>query len=96
GFFLEFMDFDWSTYSTPEIPPTEVHESFEDPFCLRILPGGGALAEHSRFLCLGKSLAGKSLFSLYSSDGRKMRPISSRLMTDAESYFYERKVKESL
>lgn len=90
------MDFDWSTYSTPQIPQTEVHESFEDPFCLRILPGGGALAEHSRFLCLGKSLAGNSIFSLYSSDGRKMRPISSRLMTEAESYFYERKVKESL
>ncbi|MFA9196561.1 MAG: hypothetical protein ACEQSM_03000 [Aliarcobacter sp.] len=90
------MDFDWSLYSTPEVPQTEVHESFEDPFCLRILPGGGPLAEHSRFLCLGKSLAGKSLFSLYSADGRRMRPIATRLMTDAEDHFYERKAKESL
>ena len=90
------MDFDWSLYSTPEVPQTEVHESFEDPFCLRILPGGGPLAEHSRFLCLGKSLAGKSLFSLYSADGRRMRPIATRLMTDAEDHFYGRKAKESL
>ncbi len=90
------MEFDWSIYATPEIPPAEVQESFEDPFGLRILPGDGPLAEHSRFICLGKSLAGKSVFSLYSSDGRKMRPIASRAMTDAEAYFYERKAKESL
>jgi len=54
------------------------------------------LAEHSRFLCLGKSLSGKSLFSLYSSDGRRMRPIASRTMTHHETYFYDRKAKESL
>lgn len=90
------MDFDWSLYSTPEIPATEVQESFEDPFCLRILPGSGPLAEHSRFICLGKALSGKSIFSLYSSDGKKMRPIVSRGMTQPESYFYERKAKEAL
>jgi uncharacterized DUF497 family protein len=90
------MDFDWSAYSSPAIPPQEVQESFEDPFCLRILPSNGPLAEHSRFLCLGKSLSGKSLFSLYSSDGRRMRPIASRPMTQHETYFYDRKAKESL
>ena len=90
------MDFDWSLYSTPETPPAEVQESFEDPFCLRILPGAGTMAEHSRFLCLGKCFSGKSLFSLYSSDGKKMRPVASRPMTEAESYFYERKAKEAL
>ncbi|MBM4455321.1 MAG: BrnT family toxin [Verrucomicrobia bacterium] len=90
------MDFDWTLYSTPEISPAEVQESFEDPFCLRILPGGGPLAEHSRFLCLGKGLSGKPIFSVYSSDGRKMRPIVSRLMSEPESYFYERKAKETL
>ncbi len=90
------MEFDWSLYSTPEIPPAEVQESFEDPLGLRILPGAGPLAEHSRFLCLGKCLSGKPLFSLYSSDGRKMRPVASRPMTEPESYFYERKTGESL
>ncbi|MCX6934789.1 MAG: BrnT family toxin [Verrucomicrobia bacterium] len=90
------MEFEWSLYSTPEIPQAEVHESFEDPFCLRILPGGGPMAEHSRFLCLGKGLSGKPLFSLYSSDGHRMRPIATRAMTESESYFYERKAKESL
>lgn len=90
------MEFDWSLYSTPDTPQGDVHESFEDPFCLRILPSSGPLAEHSRFLCLGKCLSGKALFSLYSSDGRRMRPIASRSMTQAESYFYERKAKESL
>ncbi len=90
------MDFDWTSYSTPQIPPLEVQESFEDPFCLRILPSSGPLAEHSRVLCLGKSLSGKALFSLYSSDGRKMRPIATRPMTSHESFFYERKSKESL
>jgi len=89
------MEFDWSLYSTPAVPPPEVQESFEDPFCLRILPGGGPLAAQSRFLCLGKSLSGKSFFSLYSSDGRKMRPIASRPMTEAESFFYERKAREA-
>lgn len=90
------MEFDWSAYSTPEIAHPEVQESFEDPFGLRILPGGGPLAEHSRFLCLGKCLSGKPLFSLYSSDGKRMRPIASRPMTDAESFFYDRKAKEAL
>ena len=90
------MEFDWSLYATPEIPPAEVQESFEDPFCLRILPGGGPLAEHSRFLCLGKCFSGKPVFSLYSSDGKKMRPIASRTMTEAEAYFYDRKSRELL
>ena len=90
------MDFDWSAYSNSAISPQEVQESFEDPFCLRILPSNGPLAEHSRFLCLGKSLSGKSLFSLYSSDGRRMRPIATRPMTQHETYFYDRKAKESL
>ena len=43
------MEFDWSLYATPEIAQTEVQESFEDPFGLRILPGGGPLAEQSYF-----------------------------------------------
>jgi len=90
------MEFDWSLYATPEVPAAEVQESFEDPFGLRILPGAGPLAEHSRFFCLGKSIAGKPLFSLYSSDGRTMRPVLSRLMTGEETFFYERKARESL
>ena len=90
------MEFEWSLYATPEVPSAEVQESFEDPFGLRILPGAGPLAEHSRFLCLGRSISGKALFSLYSSDGRTMRPILSRPMTEAETFFYERKARESL
>lgn len=54
------------------------------------------MAEHSRFLCLGKCFSGKPVFSLYSSDGKKMRPIASRAMTEAEAYFYDRKSRESL
>jgi len=90
------MEFDWSLYSTPDVPPSEVHESFEDPFCLRILPAGGPLAEQSRFLNLGRTLSGKPVFSLYSSDGNRMRPLASRPMTESESFFYDRKAREAL
>ena len=90
------MDFDWSLFTSKEVKPDEVAESFEDPFSLRLMPDAGPIAEQSRFFCLGMSLRNKALFSVYSSNGRQIRVIASREMTEQELFFYNRKTKEFL
>jgi len=90
------MDFDWSLFSAREIKPEEVAESFEDPFCLRLMPDSGGIAAQSRFFCLGRSLSGRGLFSSYSTNGKLIRVLVSRSMTEEEEFFYNRKAKEYL
>lgn len=90
------MDFDWSLFSSPEIKPEEVAESFEDPFSLRLMPDSGSIAAQSRFFCLGRCLNGQGLFSAYSSNGKLIRILVVRAMTEEEEFFYNRKAKEYL
>ncbi|MDD5262234.1 MAG: hypothetical protein PHD76_10360 [Methylacidiphilales bacterium] len=90
------MEFDWSIFTPTGTHPDEVAESFEDPFSLRLMPDAGAIADQSRFFCLGMSLRKKALFSVYSSDGKQIRILASREMTEEELFFYNRKTRESL
>ncbi|PAW77635.1 MAG: hypothetical protein B9S32_10160 [Verrucomicrobia bacterium Tous-C9LFEB] len=90
------MDFDWSLFASKEITQNEVCESFEDPFSLRLLPDAMRFAQQSRYFCLGRTLGGKPIFSLYTSTGKVVRVITSRSMTAEETFFYDRKSKESL
>lgn len=94
------MDFDWldAPFDLKIVSPREIEESFEDPFCLRLLPdsekpGGGG---ESRFFNLGKSIASRPIWSLFWTDGKKYRVIFSREMTPEELNFYERKNSEYL
>jgi uncharacterized protein len=91
------MDFDWSDPPfNPKDAPTihEIEESFEDPHGIRLFPDSARFAKESRAFCLGKTLSGRGILSLYRSDGKKVRVISARQMTEEEDYFYDRKVSQ--
>ena len=92
------MDFDWldAPFDLKKVTPREVEESFEDPFCLRLLPDTDKSGGDTRFFNLGKSIVGRPVFSLFWTDGKKYRVISSREMAQEESNFYDRKNNEYL
>jgi len=91
------MDFDWTEppFDTRESTTTrEIEESFEDPHGIRLFPDSARFAKESRTFCLGKTLSGRGIFSVFWSDGKRVRVLGAREMTEEESYFYERKVQE--
>jgi len=91
------MEFDWSNPPfSPKDAPTirEIEESFEDPYGIRFLPDSPRFATESRSFCLGKTLTGRGIFSVYRPDGKSIRVISARQMTEEEDYYYDRKVTE--
>jgi uncharacterized DUF497 family protein len=90
------MEFDWSLYKSTKVSPNEIAESFEDPFSLRLLPDSNRFAEQNRFFSLGSSNNGDRIFAVYTSTGKIVRVVAARFMTDEETYFYERKSKETL
>ena len=90
------MEFDWLdvTFKFTDVSPKEVEESFEDPFAVRLLPDYGDSDGETRYFCLGRSVTNKPIFSVFWTDGKKYRVILSRLMTEEETAFYERKNAE--
>jgi uncharacterized DUF497 family protein len=91
------MEIDWITSVAGQNGgPTrqEIEEAFEDPHGVRLFPDSARFAEESRAFCLGKTLNGKGLFTVFRSDGKKIRVIGARLMVEEEEYFYQRKVAE--
>src|SRR5687767_720653 len=65
------MEFDWldAPFDLHKVAPKEIEESFEDPFCLRLLPDGEiAGAGHARFVNLGKSIGGRGIFTIFWTD----------------------------
>jgi len=88
------MDFDWINVPADrgDVTTKEVEESFEDPFSIRLLPDTDEVsAGEARYFILGKSVSGRSIFTVFWTDGKKYRVIQSRQMTEAENVFYERK-----
>ena len=92
------MEFDWidPAFEMREITPREIEESFEDPFSMRLLPESDYGMRKARYLCLGKTLDNRPLFSLFWTDGKTFRVICCREMTAEENAFYERKNAELL
>jgi uncharacterized DUF497 family protein len=90
------MEFEWSLYKSNKLSSEEISESFEDPFSLRLLPDSNRFASQNRFFSLGCSSNGKAIFAVYTSTGKIVRVVAARLMTEEETYFYERKSKENL
>lgn len=91
------MELDWTEppFDT-KLAPTirDIEESFEDPHGIRLFPDSGRFATESRAFCLGKTLGGQSVLSVFRSDGKRIRVLAARSMTDEENYFYERKLSE--
>ena len=92
------MDFDWIDvpFDLASMPPKDIEETFEDPFALKFLPDGSTDSSAARYFSLGKSLAGKGIFSVFWTDGKKYRIICARPMTPEEDHFYERKKSEEI
>ena len=90
------MEFEWTLFKANKLSQEEISESFEDPFSLRLLPDSNRFALQNRFFSLGCSNAGKGIFAVYTSTGKIVRVLAARLMTEDETYFYERKSKENL
>ena len=90
------MEFDWidPPFDLASLPPKDIEEAFEDPFSLKLLPDGNNDDSSARYFCLGKSLNGKGVFSVFWTDGKKYRVIFARAMSSVEGDFYERKKAE--
>jgi len=93
------MDFDWTNAGFEPSSPfstRQIEESFEDPFSLRLMPDTPRFSKQVRYFCLGRTLQGDYIFSVYWSNGKQIRVIASRPMTAEETNFYELKVRQSL
>lgn len=88
------MEFDWTLFSGKEVSLEEAAESFEDPFSVRLWPDRGDIAEHSRYFCLGMTLRGRGIFSVYSTNGKQIKVLAARALTEEEAFFYNRKARE--
>ena len=74
-----------------EIKPRELEEILEDPFGIRFLPDVERADGESRFYALGRTIAGRLLFLCFWTDGKTIRVIAARDMTENESRYYERR-----
>ncbi len=93
------MEFDWidSAFDLKSpLLPIEMEEACEDPFSLKITPDAASFSAQGRFLSLGKTLQGHSVFSVCRSNGNQIRVIYARPFTPEEDHFYERKKQENL
>jgi uncharacterized DUF497 family protein len=92
------MEFDWTgTSFTPEVISfKEIEESFEDPFSIRLLPDtDDGEGREARYFILGRAISNRAIFSVFWTDGKRYRVVFSRLMTQEEETFYDRKNSES-
>jgi len=93
------MDYDWSNppfQFDDALSREEVEESFEDPFAIKLLPDSSRFNAQSRYFQLGRTVAGKGVFTIYRTNGKSIRVIQARPFTPEEAFFYERKVSQAL
>jgi len=93
------MEFDWNNPPfelAGSLTITEIEESFEDPFAVRLLPDSSRFAVQARYFNLGRSAAGVGVFSVYRTNGKVARVIVSRRFTEQEEYFYQRRLNHAL
>ncbi|MBK1882561.1 BrnT family toxin [Luteolibacter pohnpeiensis] len=72
------------------IKPRELEEALEDPFSVRFLPD----SDTSRYYSLGRTVADRYLFFCFTTDGKTIRVIAARDMTESEQRFYDRRYAE--
>lgn len=88
------MEFDWldAPFDLKALTPKAIEESFEDPLSLRLLPD----VDHgeARYFNLGRAADGRGIFSVFWTDGKSVRVIAARVMTNDEENFFERKNDE--
>ena len=93
------MDFDWNNppFSLSNtLTITDVEESFEDPFAVKLMPDSSRFAAQARYFNLGMSSGGQGVFSVYRTNGKSVRVIFARNLENEERFFYQRKMNQAL
>lgn len=78
-------------FDLKDIKPKEIEEALEDPFAVRLLPDADRADGESRYYALGRTVADRYLFLCFWSDGKNVRVIAARDLTETELRFYDRK-----
>ena len=78
-------------FDLKKIKPREIEEALEDPFAVRFLPDSERPDGENRYYALGRTVSDRYLFLCFWSDGKNVRVIAAREMTDSELKFYDRK-----
>ena len=92
------MEFDWHSAARPKdsLRTTDIEESFEDPFAIRLLPDSTRFAVQARFFNLGRTASAQGVFSVYRTNGKVIRILCARPFTREEQFFYDRKIEQTL
>ena len=93
------MEFDWNNPPfelAGSLTVTEIEESFEDPFAVRLMPDSTRFSVQARYFNLGRSAGGVGLFSVYRTNGKMIRVVLARPFTELEEYFYQRRLNQAL
>ena len=93
------MDFDWNNPPfnlAKEISISDIEQSFEDPFAIRLMPDSSRFAAQARYFNIGVSAGGAGIFSIYRTNGKSIRVVFARPFAPEENYFYQRKVNQNL
>ena len=93
------MEFDWTNPPFnlgTAISISDVEESFEDPFAVRLMPDSSRFSAQARYFNMGVSASGTGIFSIYRTNGKSVRVIFSRPFAVEEKYFYQRKMNQNL
>lgn len=96
---LSADQFEWDGYNINKnwkkhrVQFTECEEAFFDPG-LKVLPDEAHSVTEQRFLALGQSAKGRSLFVVFTERNGKIRVISARDMSRRERRAYREKIKK--
>jgi uncharacterized protein len=93
------MDFDWNNppfTSGDSFGLSDIEESFEDPFAVKLMPDSPRFSVQARFFNLGMAASGQGVFSVYKTNGKQIRVIHARPFAPEEQFLYNRKVNQAL
>jgi uncharacterized DUF497 family protein len=93
------MDFDWKKPAFEmigDVTEAAIEESFEDPFAVKLMPGGARFSVQARYFNLGMTGGGVGIFSTYRTNGKQIRVVHARTFEAEEYFFYQRKLNHSL
>jgi uncharacterized DUF497 family protein len=85
---LDLID---AQFDLRNIKPRELEEALEDPFGVRFLPDTERADGESRYYALGRTVSDRHLFLVFRTDGKTIRVVVARPMTESEQRFYDRK-----
>jgi uncharacterized DUF497 family protein len=88
---LDLID---APFDLGSIKPREIEEAFEDPFAIRFLPDSERTDGEARYYALGRTVGNRYLFLAFWTDGKIIRVVAVRDLSEGEQRFYDRKYAE--